>query len=58
MGFLVFITGIYIIRKSKACDLSRAHDRFWYKILWFGYFSYFFTHAAWIWIAQNVAVRG
>lgn len=57
MGGLVFANGIWLVLSAKSCILSRAQDRFWFKIMIFGFVCYFVVHMGWIYLAQNVAVR-
>jgi hypothetical protein len=57
MGALVFCNGVWLVMSAKACVLSRAQDRFWFKIMIFGFVCYFVVHAGWIMLAQNVAIR-
>lgn len=44
-GGLFFLTGMIIIRKTKAIDMRLKRDRFWWKVLIFGYFYFVFIHA-------------
>lgn len=43
-GGLFFLTGMIIIRKTKAIDMRLKRERFWWKVLIFGYFYFVFIH--------------
>jgi hypothetical protein len=45
VGGIFFFSGVYIIRKSKAIDLTKKRHRFWFKVLIFGYFYFAAIHA-------------
>jgi hypothetical protein len=45
VGGLFFFSGMYIIKISGAIDLTRKRHRFWYKVLFFGYFYFVLMHA-------------
>jgi hypothetical protein len=44
-GGLFFFSGMIIIKKSNAIDLSKKRHRFWYKVLIFGFFYFVAFHA-------------
>jgi len=44
IGGIFFFTGIFIIRKSGAINLSKKSHRKWYRILLFGYFYFAALH--------------
>lgn len=58
MGGLVFLIGLWVIRASGACDTSRPGDRFWFRVLIFGYLWYAAMHGLLTWLAQAVPFRG
>jgi hypothetical protein len=58
MGGLVFLTGLWVIRASGACDFSRPGDRRWFGVLVFGYLWYAGIHALFTWLAVAVPFRG
>lgn len=57
-GGMLFLVGIYLILRTRACQLGRGHDTFWFKVLIFGYCFYAFMHAAWTLLALYVPVKG
>jgi hypothetical protein len=57
MGGMVFAIGLLIIRRSGACDFDRPGDRFWYRVLIFGYLWYAGMHALIIFLAISVPQR-
>jgi len=57
-GLITFLVGIFIIINSKACQLGRGRDRFWFIILFVGFFIYALLHAIWIIAAQNFPYLG
>lgn len=58
MGALFFLNGLWLVFAAGACKLHRKQDRFWFHVMWIGFVCYFAVHWIWIWIAQNIAVRG
>ncbi len=44
VGGLFFFIGMILILKMGSLDRRRKRDRFWLKILLFGYFYYAFIH--------------
>lgn len=58
MGGLVFVTGLWVIRASKACDFDRPGDRQWFRVLVFGYLAYLTMHTVVTWLAWAVPFRG
>ena len=51
VGGIIFMSGMLIIYKAKSINLDRPKHRWWFKVLWFGYFYYlglhvFLTYAA------------
>lgn len=44
-GGIFFITGLILIRKTKALDMRLKRHRFWWKVLIFGYFYFMAIHA-------------
>lgn len=47
VGLVVFLIGLWLILKYRACDLSRRNDRFWFGVLIFGFLWYAGIHLAW-----------
>ena len=47
-GLVVFLIGIWVILRSKACRFGRGHDTFWFNVLLAGYVFFAVMHAAWI----------
>jgi len=48
LGGVFFLTGIWLILKSGACQFKRGHDAFWFKILMWGFVYVASLHAIWI----------
>ncbi len=44
-GGVFFLAGMIYIRKTKAIDMRLKKDRFWWKVLIFGYFYFAAMHA-------------
>ncbi|MBZ0201335.1 MAG: hypothetical protein K8H86_15810 [Ignavibacteriaceae bacterium] len=44
-GGFFFLIGIILIRKTKAIDMRLKRDRFWWKVLIFGFFYFVAIHA-------------
>ncbi|HPI37274.1 MAG TPA: hypothetical protein PK397_04940 [Ignavibacteriaceae bacterium] len=51
VGGIFFLTGIVVIRKSKSINLNNKRDRYWLKVMYFGFFYFMVIHAVWILIA-------
>ncbi|HMU43631.1 MAG: hypothetical protein IPJ03_06100 [Ignavibacteriales bacterium] len=46
VGGLFFFSGMILIKKSGAINLNLKRHRFWWKMLYFGFFYFMFIHAA------------
>ena len=57
-GGLVFATGLWVIRKSGACDFDRPGDRYWFNAMIFGYFWYAGMHALLIVLSLAIPFKG
>jgi len=44
VGGIFFFAGMYIIKKSGAIDLKIKRHRFWYKVMFFGFFYFVLLH--------------
>jgi hypothetical protein len=44
-GGIFFLAGMILIRKTKAIDMRLKRDRFWWKVMIFGYFYFALFHA-------------
>jgi len=44
-GGIFFLAGMIYIRKTKAIDMRLKKDRFWWRVLIFGYFYFAAIHA-------------
>jgi len=44
VGGVFFFTGMYLIKKSGAIDLTIKRHRFWYKVMFFGFFYFVLLH--------------
>jgi len=44
-GGIFFLGGMILIRRTKAIDMRLKKDRFWWKVLIFGYFYFVAIHA-------------
>ncbi len=58
LGGLIFVIGLWVIRRSGACDFDRPGDRRWFGYLVFGYFSYAALHGVVFWLAEAVPFKG
>ena len=47
VGLAIFVIGLILIIKYKACVLSRSQDRFWFGVLIFGFIWYAGMHLIW-----------
>jgi len=47
VGLVIFLIGLVLIIKYKACVLARAQDRFWFGVLLFGFCWYAGLHLLW-----------
>jgi hypothetical protein len=43
-GGIFFFFGMYIIKRSGAIDVTIKRHRFWYKVMFFGFFYFVFMH--------------
>jgi hypothetical protein len=43
-GGIFFFFGMYIIKRSGAIDLSIKRHRFWYRVMFFGFFYFVLMH--------------
>jgi hypothetical protein len=46
VGGLFFFSGMILIKKSGAINLNLKRHRFWWKMLYFGFFYFMFIHVA------------
>jgi hypothetical protein len=44
-GGIIFFSGMYMIQKSKALDLRLNRNKWWRKVLYFGFFYFLIIHA-------------
>ncbi|TSA26276.1 MAG: hypothetical protein D4R68_07660 [Ignavibacteriales bacterium] len=44
-GGIFFLAGMIFIRKTKAIDMRLKRDRFWWKVMLFGFIYYMVIHA-------------
>jgi len=44
-GGIFFLAGMIFIRKTKAIDMRLKRDRFWWKVMLFGFIYYMAIHA-------------
>ena len=44
-GGLFFFAGMYIIHKTKGLDLRLKRNKWWRKVLYFGFFYFLIIHA-------------
>lgn len=47
LGGVVFLLGLFLIVKSRACDLSRRNERIWFLFLIVGFLWYAGLHLLW-----------
>ncbi len=57
-GFVFFISGIFMILKTKACQFGRGRDSFWFGVLIAGFLFFSVGHAVWIYLALNAPYLG
>lgn len=53
VGGFAFFTGIVIVRKSGAIDLTKKRHKFWYRVMIAGYFYFVAIHFLWNYAALN-----
>lgn len=58
VGGVVFLIGIWLILHHRACVLSRKQDRFWFRVLIFGFFWYAGIHFLWYLAALYILPAG
>jgi hypothetical protein len=46
-GAVIFLAGLYLIIRHRACVLSRRQDRLWFAVLLAGFLWYAGIHLAW-----------
>jgi len=47
VGGIFFFFGMYIIKRSGAIDLSLKRHRYWYRVMFLGYFYFVLMHFFW-----------
>ena len=47
IGAVIFLIGLYLIIRHRACVLSRKQDRFWFGVLLAGFAWYAGWHLLW-----------
>lgn len=55
LGGLVFLIGLNIILKSKACNLNLKSDRIWLRATILGFFYFLSLHGIWIYFSLNTS---
>jgi hypothetical protein len=45
VGGIFFFAGMILIRKLKGIDMRQKKHRFWWKVMFFGYFYFMLIHA-------------
>ncbi|NCC52462.1 MAG: hypothetical protein EOM20_14760 [Spartobacteria bacterium] len=58
MGLIVFLIGLYVILRYRACQLGRGKDTFWFGVLIAGFIFFAVLHAVWILLALHVPFLG
>ena len=58
LGLIVFLIGIWMIISTKACQLGRGHDTFWFRVLLGGFVFFALVHAIWILAALKIPYLG
>ncbi len=53
VGGIFFFFGMNLIRKTGGVDLKRKKHRYWYKVMFWGYFYFMLMHAVLILLALN-----
>lgn len=48
LGGIFFISGMLLVKKAGAIDLTKKRHRYWYRVLVFGFFYFMILHAVWI----------
>ncbi len=44
VGGIFFAISMFLIRKSKSINLNLKRDRYWYRVLYFGFFYFVALH--------------
>ncbi|MEM7646403.1 MAG: hypothetical protein AAF203_05795 [Pseudomonadota bacterium] len=57
-GFFYTGSGLFLVLKTGACNLSRTRDRFWFKITVGGFFYFASLHALWIYLSLSIPYLG
>ena len=57
-GFFYTGSGVLLMLKTGACNLSRPRDRYWFKIILAGFVYFASLHAVWIYLALSIPYKG
>ncbi len=58
LGGVCFAIGIWLILQTRACQIGRGHDTFWFKVLLGGYLFFASLHGFWVWFSLSYPVIG
>ncbi len=53
VGGIFFFFGMKLIRKTGSVDLNRKKHRYWYRVMFWGYFYFMLMHGLLILLALN-----
>lgn len=51
-------SGLLLVLKTGACNLSRPRDRFWFKLVVGGFLYFAALHAFWIYLSLSIPFKG
>ena len=57
-GLIFFLTGLWVIISSGACQLGRGRDSFWFGVLVFGFVFFATLHGVWVLLAIHMPHLG
>ncbi|MCB0377238.1 MAG: hypothetical protein KDD33_01980 [Bdellovibrionales bacterium] len=57
-GFFYTGSGVLLILKTGACNLSRPLHRKWFALIVGGFFYFAIAHALWIYLAISIPYKG
>lgn len=58
LGFIVFVTGIWVVLGNGALRFGRGYDSYWFKVLLGGFIFFATVHFIWILLALNIPYLG
>lgn len=57
-GLIYLGSGLVLVTKTKACNLQRPRDRFWFNGILLGFCFFAGLHALWIYLSLSIPYLG